>query len=82
MAYVIVSVTLDCPFCNQTSIEHLVAETERFDAEQVASVLSQHSFDCQVCLRTLPDGAFAIAHAELATPSRLEQMGFPASRLN
>jgi transposase-like protein len=82
MAYVIVSISIRCPFCGQTSVEHMVAETERFDTEQVARVLSRQLFDCQSCLRKLPDGTVAIAHAELATPSGLEQLGFPSSRGN
>jgi hypothetical protein len=60
----------------------MVAETERFDTEQVARVLSRQSFDCQSCLRKLPDGTVAIAHAELATPSQLEQIGFPSTHVN
>ena len=82
MGYVIISVNLRCPFCGQTNVEHMVAETERFDTDEVARVLSRQSFDCQFCLRTLPDGTFAIAHAELATPSQLEQLGFASSRAN
>jgi transposase-like protein len=82
MAYIVLSVSVPCPFCGQTSVEHLVAEAERFDPEQVARVLSRQSFDCQSCLRKLPDGTVAIAHAELATPSQLEQLGFPSSRIN
>ena len=66
MAYVILSINIRCPFCGQTRVENMVAETERFDAEQVARVLSQQSFDCRSCSRTLPDGTVAIAHAELA----------------
>jgi len=79
MAYVIVSVSLRCPFCGQTSVERLVAETERFDHEQVAGILRRQSYECQLCQRTLPDGTFASAHAELATPLQLEQMGFAAT---
>ena len=82
MAYVIVSVNLHCPFCGRNSVEHLVAQTEKFDAEQVAGILSRQSFECQFCTRTLPDGSFARPHAEMATPSQLEQIGFESSRLN
>jgi hypothetical protein len=77
---VIVSVSLRCSFCNQTSVEHMVAETERFDPEQMARILSRQSFDCQFCRRTLPNGTLANARAERATPSRLEHLGFPSSR--
>jgi len=79
MAYVIVSVSLRCPFCGQTSLERLVAETERFDHEQVAGILRRQSYECQLCQRTLPDGTFASAHAELATSSQLKELGFPSA---
>ena len=82
MAYVIVSVSLSCPFCNRTSVEQIVALTERFDAEEMAGVLSRQSFDCQLCSWTLPNGTAASAHAELATPTRLKQLGFPSTRAN
>lgn len=82
MAYVIISINLRCPFCGQSSVEHMVAETEGFNTERVARILSRQSFDCQFCLRTLPDGTFASAHAELATPSQLEHLGFASSRPN
>jgi len=82
MAYVIVTVTFQCPFCNRASVEQLIAETERFDREQMATTLSRQRFDCQFCLRKLPDGTRAAAHAELATPDRLKDLGFPLSRLN
>jgi hypothetical protein len=82
MAYIVLSVSLPCPFCGQTSVEHLVTETERFDQEQIAGILSRQLFDCQFCLRTLPNGTLANAHAELATPSQLEQMGFTLTHVN
>ena len=78
MAYVMVSVEVRCPFCQRTSDEHFVALTERFDAEEMARILSRQPFDCQLCLWMLPNGTFASAHAELATPSQLERLGFPS----
>jgi len=82
MAYIIVSVSFRCPFCNRGSVEQLIAETESFDQEEMARALSRQPFDCQFCLRTLPDGTPANAHAELATPDRLEELGFPSIRPN
>lgn len=82
MAYVIISVSIHCPFCHRTSVEELIAETERFDREQVARTLSRQSYDCQFCSRTVPDGTRANAHAEIATADRLKLLGFPASRTN
>ena len=82
MAFVIVSVRVRCPLCDRTSVEHLVAETERFDSDQMAKILARQPFECQFCLRTLPDGTRADAHAELATPHRLKELGFPSSRPN
>jgi hypothetical protein len=82
MAYIVLSVSVPCPFCGQTSVEHLVAETEAFEREQMARILSRLPFDCQFCLRTLPKGTLANAHAELATPSQLEKLGFQSPRSN
>jgi hypothetical protein len=82
MAYIIVSVSFHCPSCDRTSVEHMVAETEKFDREQMARVLSQQPYECQFCLRTLPDGTRGNAHAEVATPNRLKKLGFPAPRIN
>jgi len=82
MAYVIVTVSLHCPFCNRTSVEHLIAETERFDREEMARILSRQPFECKLCLRTFADGTPARAHAELATPDRLRELGFPSSTIN
>ena len=82
MAYIIVSVSLPCPFCKRTSVEELIAETEKFDLEEVARILSRQPFECRSCLRTLPNGTCANAHAELATPDRLNGLGFPFSRTN
>ncbi|HXJ95171.1 MAG TPA: hypothetical protein VMT20_20205 [Terriglobia bacterium] len=74
---------LDSGFTDRVILlAHMVAETERSDNEQVARVLSRQSYDCQFCLRTLPDGTFASARAKLATPSQLEQLGFSSSRIN
>ena len=82
MAYLIVSVSFRCPFCNRASVEHVIAETERFDREEMARTLSRQRFDCQSCLRPLPDGTHVSAHAELATPNQLRKLGFCASRIN
>ena len=82
MAYVIVSVSFHCPFCNRASVEEVIAETERFDWREMARTLSRQPFDCQFCLRTVPDGTPASAHAELATPHQLKKLGFPSSRAN
>ncbi len=82
MAYVIVTVTFRCPGCDQSNVEQLIAETERFDSEEMARILSRQRFCCQLCSRALPDGTPANAHAELATPDRLEHLGFPFSRPN
>jgi hypothetical protein len=82
MAYIIVSVSFRCPFCNRASVEPVVAETERFDREEMARTLSRQHFDCQSCLRPLPDGTHANAHAELATPNQLKKLGFCGSRIN
>jgi len=82
MASVIVSVRVRCPFCDRMSVEHLVAETERLDSKQMARVLARQPFECQFCLRTLPDGTRADAHAEVATPDRLKELGFPSPRPN
>jgi transposase-like protein len=82
MAYVIVTVSFQCPFCNRTSVEHIIAETERFDREEMARVLSRQPFECQLCMRTFADGTPANAHAELATPDRLKELGFLSSRIN
>jgi hypothetical protein len=48
----------------------------------MAKTLSRQPFDCQFCLRTVPDGTVASAHAELATPSQLKELGFPSTRPN
>jgi len=82
MAYLIVSVSFRCPFCNRASVEHVIAETERFDREEMARTLSRQRFDCQSCLRTLPDGTHANAHAEFATPNQLKTLGFSPFRIN
>jgi transposase-like protein len=82
MAYAIISVSIHCPFCNRTSVEKLIVQTERFDREQMARTLSRQPYDCQFCSRTLPDGTRANAHAELATADRLKQLGFPTLRAN
>jgi len=82
MAYIIVSVSFRCPFCNRASVEEMIAETERFDREQMARTLSRQPFDCQFCRRTLPDGTPANAHAELATTDRLKKLGFPVPPAN
>jgi transposase-like protein len=82
MAYVIISARIQCPFCNQTSVEQLVAQTERFDREQMARALSRQPYDCQFCSQTLPDDTHVNARAELATADRLKQLGFPAPRTN
>ena len=82
MTYVIVSVSFHCPFCNRASVEQVIAETERFDWKEMARTLSRQPFDCQFCLRTVPDGTPANAHAELATPDRLKELGFPSSHRN
>jgi hypothetical protein len=82
MTHVILSVTLRCPYCERTSVEQIIAVTERFDVKEMAKTLSRQPFDCQFCLRTVPDGTVASAHAELATPSQLKQLGFPSTRPN
>src|SRR5215472_12477661 len=82
MAYIIVTVSFQCPSCHRTSGEQLIAEAPRFDREQMARTLSQQPFDCQFCLRTLPNGTPAMAHAELATPDQLLELGLPSSRAN
>ena len=82
MAYIIVSVSFHCPFCNLASVEQVIAETERFDREEMARTLSRQRFECQFCLRALPDGTSANAHAELATPNQLKKLGFSATRIN
>jgi hypothetical protein len=79
MAYIVVTVSFQCPFCQTKGAEHIVVETERFDAQELSRILSRQAFECQVCLHTLPDGTFAKAHAELATPSRLKELHFTAS---
>lgn len=80
MAYIIVTVSFKCPLCKRTSIEQMIAETERFDRVEMAGTLSRQSFKCQFCFQTLADGTPANAHAELATPNRLKELGFPSSR--
>jgi hypothetical protein len=80
MAYIVVTVSFLCPFCQSIGAEHIVAETDGFDAQEMSRILSRQPFECQVCLQTLPDGTFAKAHAELATPSRLKELHFTASR--
>jgi hypothetical protein len=47
MAYIIVSVSFHCPFCNQASVEQVIVETARFDREEMARILSRQLFDCQ-----------------------------------
>jgi hypothetical protein len=76
MAYVIVSVSFHCPFCNRVSVEDVIAETDRFDWKEMARTLSRQPFGCRFCLRTMPDGTRANAHAEVATSDRLKQLGF------
>jgi hypothetical protein len=82
MAYVIVTVSFDCPFCKQTGAEQIVAEADRFDQQDMSGILGRQTFECPFCLETLPDGTFARAHAEVATPSRLKGLHFPASLPN
>jgi hypothetical protein len=82
MAYVILTVSFRCPDCNRGNIEQLIVETPRFDRSEMARSLSRQRFCCQRCSRELPDGTFAKAHAEFATPERLEELGFPLSRAN
>jgi hypothetical protein len=82
MEYVIVTITFRCPACDKSSVEQLVAETERFDRDQMARTLSRQQYYCQLCSKPLPKGTHGDAHAELATPSRLHAMGFPISRPN
>jgi len=82
VAYILLSVSLPCPFCNKTSVERLIAETGRFDQDELAGTLSQQVFECSYCLRTLPRGTQANAHAELATASQLTELGFDISRPN
>jgi transposase-like protein len=81
MAYIILTVSFDCPYCRQSSREQLVAETECFDSVEAAKILSRQAFHCQLCSRTLPDGASATARAEFATLRQLQELGFPA-RIN
>jgi len=80
MAYIVVTISFQFPFCQLTGSEHIVAETERFDAQKMSGILSRQLFECHVCLHTLPDATFAKAHAELATPSRLKELHFTASQ--
>ena len=80
MAYVVVTVSFSCPFCSRISVEHLIAETGRFDRDEVATTLSQQFYECQLCSRPMPDGTSANAHAELATLDRLKELGFPSPR--
>jgi hypothetical protein len=82
MAYVIVTVRFHCPCCNQSGSEQVIIETEIFDSEETARTLSRQPFECQNCFRTLPDGTGVNAHAELATPTRLTELGFASSRTN
>lgn len=35
MPYIVLTVSIRCPFCSRTSVEQLIAETERFDKEQM-----------------------------------------------
>ena len=82
MQYVIVTVTFRCPACERSSVEQLVVESEEFDRDQVARILSGQRFHCQSCSAALPNGTHGNAHAELATPDRLEHLGFPFSPPN
>jgi hypothetical protein len=76
MAYIILTIKLECPFCSRLSIEELIAETDEFDKEQMARYLRRQAFDCQLCSQSLPAGTWVNAHAELATPEKLRQMHF------
>lgn len=82
MEYAIVTITFRCPTCEKSSVEQLIVETEEFDREQVAQTLGRQKFHCQLCSTALPNGTRGNAHAERATPDRLERMGFPTSRPN
>jgi len=82
MEYVIVTVTFRCPACDKSSAEQLIVEAEKFDSKQVARTLSRQRFHCQLCSAALPNGTRGNAHAEVATPDRLQRMGFPISRPN
>jgi hypothetical protein len=77
MPYIVLTVSIRCPFCSRTSVEQLIAETERFDKEQMATYLSQQFFDCQMCSQRLPRGTWVDAHAELAIPEMLRDLRFP-----
>jgi hypothetical protein len=76
MAYIILTIKTECPFCSRVSVEELVAETDEFDKEQMALYLSRQAFDCQLCSQSLPAGTRVNVHAELATPEKLTQMRF------
>lgn len=78
MAYIVLTVSIQCPSCSQTSAEQLIAETERFDKEEMATYLRQQFFDCQMCSQRLPRGPWVNVHAELATPEMLRDLSFPS----
>ncbi len=82
MAYIILTITIKCPFCSRESVEKLIAETDEFDKQEMARYLSQQTFDCQLCSEILPAGTSVNAHAELATPEKLREMHFPPSPIN
>lgn len=77
MEYVIVTITFRCLACEKNSVEQLIVETEEFDREQLARILGRQRFHCQLCSAVLPGGTRGDAHAERATPDRLQRMGFP-----
>lgn len=82
MEHVIVTITFRCPACEKSSVEQLIVETDAFDRDQMARTLGRQRFHCQLCSAVLPNGTRGNAHAELATPDRLQRMGFPTSRPN
>lgn len=75
MAYFLLTVRFDCPFCDRLSTEQTIAEAEALDQKQMTVALAKHTMVCQLCSKRPPSGTSMRVRAERATPEQLKDLG-------
>ena len=70
------TVWFDCPICGRSSVERILCQARRPDADRVAMALSRESFDCQHCGATLTGRQKVGIRVLPADLGRLRALGF------
>lgn len=70
------TVSFDCPICGRHSVERILCEARRPEAEPVAKALSRDNFDCQYCGALLTERKKLSIQVMSVELERLRELGF------